>query len=144
LATTWVLAADSSRARIFTIPNRRREINEIEAFVNPEGRANIGDLRAHGTLGPAIRHEGRTWQRKIDPVEHNVEAFSKQVGDYLEDARVKHRYDQLCLIAPPEFLGLLRQRLSSEVRKLVAKEIAKDLSRLDAAAILTYVRGERP
>ena len=52
------------------------------------------------------------------------------VGDYPEKARTDHRYDELVVIAPPEFLGTLRREMGKEVEKLVAQEVSKDLSGL--------------
>ena len=67
--------------------------------------------------------------------EHETELFAKRIGDYLDRARNAHRYDRLHLIAPPKFLGQLRKELGKEVQKLVADELPKDLSWLNAREI---------
>ena len=126
MKTTWIVAADSSRARVLQVAGRER-LDEIENLVNPEGRLQDRELttdanpRLHGPGGMSAREEPSA-------VEHAVELFAKRVGDYLEKARTDHRFDELVLVAPPKFLGALRKELGNEVGKLVADELPKDLS----------------
>ena len=128
MTTTWIIAADSSRARILQVMDREARLAEVEDFVNPEGRAHERDLmedghpRFRGTSGPGSDRQETT------PTEHAVEIFAKQIGDYLDKARTAHRYDRLHLVAPPKFLGQLRKELGKEVGKLVTSELPKDLS----------------
>src|SRR2546428_13007782 len=131
----WFIAADSSRARILQVTDRSQNLAEIEDLLNPEGRVDDRELttdahaRFHGSSGPASDRE------ETSAVEHATELFAKRVGDYLDKARTAHRYDRLHLIAPPRFLGQLRKELGKEVQKLVAEELPKDLSWLDARDI---------
>ena len=90
-----------------------------------------GNPRLHGPGGLSAREEPSA-------VEHAVEKFSKRIGDYLEKARTDHRYDQLVLVAPPKFLGLMRKEFGAEVGKLVVDELDKDLSWLNAREIERY------
>jgi len=38
MTTTWIIAADSSRARILQVTDREKRLAEIEDLLNPEGR----------------------------------------------------------------------------------------------------------
>lgn len=132
MATTWIVAADASRARILQVMDREQRLSEIEDLYNPAGRLNEREItsdaepRFHGSVGPGSDREAK------GAVEHEVEMFVKRLGDYLDKARTSHRYDRLHLIAPPKFLGQLRKELGKEVGKLVVEELPKDLSWLDA------------
>ena len=136
MPTTWIVAADASRARILQVADRERLV-EVEDLLNPEGRLQDRELttdanpRLHGPGGLSAREEPSA-------VEHTVEMFSKRIGDYLEKARTDHRYDQLVLVAPPKFLGLMRKEFGAEVGKLVVDELDKDLSWLNAREIERY------
>ena len=136
MATTWIVAADSSRARVLQVAGRQR-LDEVETLVNPEGRLHDRELttdanpRLHGPGGLGAREEPIA-------VDHAVEMFSKRIGDYLEKARTDHRYDQLVLVAPPKFLGLMRKELGKEVEKLVLDEVPKDLAWFKAREIERY------
>lgn len=143
---TWIMAADSSRGRLFEIVEPERELRELEDFSNPQGRASNRELAsdANGRLsskgnGP----RGHSTGQKITPVEHETQLFSKTLARYLEKARSQRRYGKLYLIAPPEFLGLMRGNLSKEVRKVTAEEINKDLAWFDSRDLARYVQPRR-
>ena len=85
MTTTWIIAADASRARILQVAGRERLV-EVEDLVNPEGRLHPG--------GHSSDDEERT-------VDHYNELFAKRVAGYLDKARSEHRYDELVLVAPP-------------------------------------------
>ncbi|HYR36022.1 MAG TPA: host attachment protein [Burkholderiales bacterium] len=140
MTTTWIIAADSSRARILQVTDREKQLAEIEDLLNPEGRVHDRELladghpRFHGTSGPASDRQ------EMSATEHATELFAKRVAEHLDKARTAHRYDRLHLIAPPKFLGQLRKELGKEVQKLVTEELPKDLSWLDARDIARHLR----
>ncbi len=129
MTTTWIIAADSSRARILQVTDREEALAEIDDLLNPEGRVHNRELiadaqpRFHGTsAAPGSDRE------ETSATEHATELFAKRVGEYLDKARTAHKYDRLHLVAPPKFLGQLRKELGKEVQKLVTAELPKDLS----------------
>jgi len=143
MQTTWIVAADSSRARIFELHGLREPLREIEDFANPAGHAQNRELETDGLgryYGKGEQQQGHTAEPRVDPVEHETDLFSKQVSDYLDQARVEHRYDKLRLIAYPKFLGLLRQNLSKEAQRMVEEEVPKDISMMKAREIEDYVK----
>lgn len=146
MQTTWILTADSSRARIFEEIDDEHHLMEIEDFANPAGHAADLELtsdqqgRFYGKAGGGQAH---TAPPREDPVMHQNELFSKTVGEFLDQARSEHRYGKLYVIAPPKFLGLLRKNMSKEAQKLVADEIDKDISWYDRNGIEEFVRGWR-
>lgn len=145
MQTTWILTADSSRARIFEMHDRQDHLHEIEDFANAAGHANIGDLRtdARGRFyGKGEREQAHTSEPEIDPVMHETELFSKQVSEFLDKACSEHRYDKLYVIAFPKFLGLMRQNMSKQVQRLVEEEVPKDMSKFDIREIEDYVRNQ--
>ena len=147
MATTWIVAADSSRARVLQVAHPEQKLFEIEDLLNPEGRLQDREIAsdALGRWSGPDRPGGNSMQGGAGPAEHAVELFAKRIGDYLDKARTDHRYDHLCIMAPPKFLGALRQALSKEVQKLVADEIPKDLSWLSAPELERYfAKGSGP
>ena len=141
--TTWIVAADSSRARVFEIADPDRRLRPVEEFDHPEGRANNRELNSDAQ-GRYLSQGGgpgaHSATRQVSAVDHENDLFSKKLARYLDKARNEHRYDKLYLIAPPEFLGLMRENLSKEVRKITAEEINKDLSWFDARDIERHVK----
>jgi protein required for attachment to host cells len=110
----------------------------VEDLLNPEARLNDRDLtsdahpRFRGSDGPASDRQ------ETGAAEHRTDLFAKRIGSYLEKARTDNRYDRLCLVAPPKFLGALRGELSREVEKLVVDERDKDLSWFNARELERY------
>jgi protein required for attachment to host cells len=152
MATTWIVSGDSSRARILQVTGRNR-LAEIQDFLNPKGRADDRELitdahprfSGHGGVGrPAGRSTGgpASDRQETSAQEHEVELFAKQVDRFLDQARIKKRFDRLFVLAPPKFLGLIRKNLNKEVEKLVRDEIDKDLSWFDAREIDRFLKGD--
>lgn len=134
MANTWIVAADASRARVLQVAGPQRLV-EVDSLLNPEGRLSDREINtdARGRFSG-----GHTGEDDVGAVEHQVELFAKRVGDYLDKARTDHRYDELVLVAPPRFLGMIRKSLGKEVEKLVVDDLDKDLSWFNARELESY------
>ncbi len=146
MQTTWILVADSSRARIFEMRGARGNLREIDDFFNPHGRANNRELRTDGYgryYGKGEREQAHTAEPHVDAVQQETELFAKTLDQYIDKARGEHRYDQLHLIAPPKFLGLIRENLSKEAQKLVVEEIPKEVSHFEPKEIEDYLKNRK-
>ncbi|MBK1644279.1 Host attachment protein [Thiocapsa imhoffii] len=134
--STWILAADNSRARIFTATKATDPLYEIHTLAFPEGRLHEGDLttdkggRGHDSIRGAhgIDTEGAHRQE-------NAERFASLICDTLETGRNKGAFQKLYVIAAPAFLGLLRKHQSPPLKQLVAGEIDKNLTTQPPASI---------
>jgi len=126
---TWIVVADSSHARIFQVRDAKGTLEEIEDLANPLGRADNRQLASDGHgqyFGPEGR--GHTAPRVEEPVQHEVRQFARHLGHRLDQAAAQNRYQHLALVAAPRFLGLLRDSLDKQTRKLVTAELAKNVS----------------
>lgn len=127
--TTWIIVADSSHARIFQTRDGGRTLEEIEDLANPLGRADNKQVATDGGgqyFGPEGR--GHTAPRVEEPVQHEVRQFARHLGHRLDTAAAQNRYQRLALVAAPRFLGLLRDSLDRQTRKLVCAESAKNIA----------------
>jgi len=113
--TTWVVVADGSRARSFEARGLKLDLREIEDLVN-------------------VVPGGRTLSEK------DREKFANTVADYIEQGRLHKRYERLRFAVEPKFLGMLRERLSDETRRMIFEEINEDLSALDAREIQAHLQ----
>ena len=138
MATTWIVAANASRARILQVLDREQRLEEVDDLLNPEARLSERELTsdAHPRRRPAGQPGND--REETGAAEHRTDLFAKRIGGYLEKARTDNRYDRLCLVAPPKFLGALRGELSKEVEKLVVDERDKDLSWFNARELERY------
>lgn len=147
MAKTWIVVADASRTRIFEVLDRDETLQELEDLVNPAGRQGERDLRTDNRgrfYGRGEQLQGHTAMPNTDPMTHENQLFAKTVTQHLERGRTENRYDRLCLIAAPKFLGLLRENLSKDAKNLVYEELDKDISWFDGRKVQQYVREKLP
>ena len=145
MATLWCLVADASRARLFELVHPGHGIREIETVLNPEGRAQNRELDTDGSgrfYGKGERQQGHTAPAQVSAVDHDVELFAKSLVARIEKGRTDARYDRLCLVAAPRFLGMLRGHLGKDAERLVELAIDKDLSRAPEAEVERALRDQ--
>jgi protein required for attachment to host cells len=131
-ATTWIVVADSSAARIFAAEQPTGPISELESMTHPEGRMLARELtsdlpgRAFDSAGQG-RH---IMESEVGPRQQAVIDFSQFLAKRLEKARVQRELERLVLVAPPDFLGLMRRALGTELQRLVVLELDRNLVKL--------------
>ncbi|MBI5136251.1 MAG: host attachment protein [Nitrospirae bacterium] len=140
MGVTWVLVADSSRARIFS-KNGRGPLKEEAGFIHPEGRLHEQELTSDlpGSASGHIGGERHGVGQRVPPKRHEAITFSKQVTNHLETARAQGQFHKLMVVAPPAFLGMLREQFSHALAHLVSQEINKNLVQLDADILMQHL-----
>jgi len=135
---TRVIVADNARARIFTSHSVINRLEELAGFVHPEARLSnqelVGDgagrsVDQHGSLEPASSAR-----------ENEAQGFARLLARHLKDLHNQQHFEQLILVAPPRFLGLLRKELSSPLDKLVTRTIDKDLTNASVEQLIDYIK----
>ena len=130
--TTWILIADAATARVIATSGKAGDlamVDDIELQGHPlPGRDLAADRpgRAFDRAGDG-RHG---MEPRTDPRSVERERFAREIADVLEKAVVGQRYDRLVLVAPPTFMGLLRETLPSSVATKVGAELTKDLTKV--------------
>lgn len=137
MSPMWVVVADNARARLLVKEPGKNVLVEMEDLVHPEARKHERDRltdkpgRAYDR-GGAGRH---AMDNKLSAGEQDAVTFANLIADKLEHARTQHEYQQLVLVSPPEFLGMLRKKLTDQCSKLVTKSIDKDLTLAEISRI---------
>lgn len=110
---TWVVVADGGGARIFRTDAEMLEITRIE---------QLGNDHSAGTH--RHREQGGT-----DSAHHAAEKkFAHELAQKLTQYANQHRFRDLVLVAPPHFLGDLRNDLPKSVAAHVTASLPKDLA----------------
>ena len=124
---TWVVITDAARARLFDITGQGG-IAEIACFNNTAGRKpdRGPNDRPPRTLDSRSAHR-HAIQPHTTPREKAEQQFARAVADELENGAERQQYDHLILVAPPHFLGALREELPEALRKRVIGDIPSDL-----------------
>lgn len=125
----WALIANSSYAKILEIKGCGKEVHLIEDIPFPEGRLKGKEITNErpGRAFDSQGHSRHAMSSRVDPHEHEVEVFAKQLGSHLHKAHSENRFEELALIAPPHFLGQINLHLSDSVKNCIVKEVGKDL-----------------
>lgn len=131
---TWTLIADRSRALIYQT-NGNSTPKLVEDVDHPEGRLKDGSINAD--------RPGRTKDRKgagkhafgkeFGPSKMVAIQFAKELAANLEKAANRGDFEDLVLVAPPSFLGLIRDELGTSSSRRLAASIRKDLVTQSAA-----------
>ncbi|HSH06994.1 MAG TPA: host attachment protein [Burkholderiales bacterium] len=128
---TWIVVANSSRARLFERHAAGGELALVREFEHPESRAKGGDL-VSDRPGHTATDQGRRTALDPDTEPKRVaqEQFARELGHTLEQGRVQNRYGGLVLVASAPFLGILRGQLSAGVKTQLREAIDKDYTAL--------------
>lgn len=139
MAETWVVVADSGRARFFE-GDARRGLKELDVLVAPDLRLREQALASDrpgriDTQAGGVHSMGRQESVK----NHERESFARRVAARIEDARRAGVLDRVTLIAAPRFLGQLRAQLTDQSAALVTCTIDKDLTALAPARLVDHL-----
>jgi protein required for attachment to host cells len=138
----WVVVAESSRARIFSVESRTSPLKEVDDMVNVASRAHAQELvsdvqgRTFDSNGQGGRH---AMEPRIEPKKLEVSHFAHDVSERLENARRVGDYNDLVLISSPGFLGMLKQSLGNVTQKHISKTINKNLIHKSESEIRDYL-----
>jgi protein required for attachment to host cells len=132
-----VVVADSSRSRVFQADNPTAPLREREDLLNPEARLLEGELSADagGRIGRQVREGGHSAFGGGTVKWHRAEEFAAAVSRRVEQALHQTGSQRLYLLAEPEFLGLLRQRMPSSLRQRISFALSRSLTRESASRI---------
>ena len=139
--STWIVSANAGRARIFAQPRPVDNLEEINAMVSPSAREREGEIEtdqlgqrsaAKSKHNVGMATTSSDYQPNQTPAQHEAELFARDVAHFLKQAQNQGRFKNLCLVASPEFLGVLRKQLDGNLEKAVSVEINKDLTNASA------------
>jgi len=133
--TVWVLVCDASRGRLFEVRDQDPNWVTVDTFDHAESRSKTSDLVGdhlgqrssegssvhHGALAPAS-----------SPKETQKAHFGLSLATMLDQAVRSRRFTRWVLVAPPHFVGVLKNMLTPEVTKHLLTTVGKDLTHLGA------------
>ena len=154
MSATWIVAANASRARIFSQANASAPLEEVNDMVNASARLRMLETTASDKRGPAsatrsIHNVGGATPNKLyeppqTPDKHEAELFARDIVGYLQQAHREGRFRQLSLVASPQFLGMLRSLLDKELEFAVTMEINKDYTHSDGEQLRAQIQAHGP
>jgi len=146
---TWIVSANASRARIFAQAASSANLEEVEDMINSGARLRTAESESD-RIGPTSAsksmHNGggatpnKAYEPHQTPVEHQTELFARNIAEFLLKGQQQGRYRKLCMVASPQFLGVLRQQLNANVASAVSLEINKDYTQASPAELQAHIK----
>ena len=138
---TWIVSANAGRARFFSQARPVDALEEVGDMVSPTAREREGEIEtdqlgqlsasnSRHSVGQPTQPSG--YQPHQTPAQHQAELFARDVAGFLKQAQNERRFSRLCLVASPEFLGVLRKQLDNSLGAAVSLEINKDYTQASA------------
>ena len=139
MTTTRVIVANDAGARAFEHRGPGKPLIQLSEVAFEDGRRHAGELEEGGRgfgRGGQSRHGYEPHQ---DSRQHAVAHFARVLAQDL--ARDFHlgAFQQLVLVAPPRFLGLLRDALDGKLTRALIGTVAKDLPRCSARDLSAHL-----
>ncbi|HET7315384.1 host attachment protein [Salinisphaera sp.] len=127
MAKQWIVVADAAAARLFSRENAG-SLARVEAFYHDQSRKHEGDLRTggKGEVEDSAAHGRHQADPQTRTSEKHEDIFAKQVAARLKSGLNDNAFDELVLVAAPQFLGRLRDHLDSPLSRHVVATIDKD------------------
>ena len=136
MSKTWVIVAESSRAKIFEQEKRNAPLVEIQGLTHTPSRLHQKELTSDLPARTSGRHN---LLQQTSSKENASNEFARSIRNHLDSARNKGMFNKLIIMSPPNFLGRLRKQLGSNVIKCVISEIDKNLVRHSTLEIQAHL-----
>ena len=148
MATTWILVSDAARARLFETSGKGTPLTEVACYANPDLRGLPSKDSPERQHLPRTHESASQVRHAIEPHTTRREKSTHQFADllvrHLSEGRSHARYDRLFLVAPPHFLGALRESLGDPDEAHLAGELANDLVGQSAPELFKRLHKEYP
>lgn len=125
----WILVANSSFAQIYEVQGPAKNIHQVHSIDNPDGRKKGSEVysdrptRNFQSIGPARN----AVVNEFDYHTHVMDVFAHKICELLKKGEDDHSFNELAIIAPSEFIGMLNTVMHPQLRKAVSTEVKKDL-----------------
>lgn len=125
----WVLVADSEKAlfleNIGDAEYPHLEVRRKEEQDNPPTREQAANRRGRFNDGPSVQ---RSAVEDTDWHELAKDRFADDLADILYKQAYRAKFDSIVIVAAPQVLGALRQKVHKEVDDKIAAEVDKNLT----------------
>jgi len=137
---TGILACSATDARFWRATARFGPWSLIDSMHHPAGAAREQDIAADrpGRAFDSFGKGRHAMSAAESGREHEIRRFAKDVAELVNSKIASGDLAHLVLIAPPRFLGYLRQDLSDMASRAVRVAAPKNLTHLEADEIKRY------
>ena len=138
MANTWVIVADSNRARIFSAASVLAPWTEEKDLISSADKSRDYSDQPGRSFNRQGGHR-HAMEKEVTPAKEGLVRFAKSIAQVVENGRTKAGLKELVLIAAPEVLGVLRAELNPASAHLVTRELSKNLAQLTSEEIRAHL-----
>jgi protein required for attachment to host cells len=148
-ATTWILVTHRTGAKLIESTGANKPLEFPREFAFPEGKVTGSETyrdqpgrsfdsssQSHG--GHGTSHPRHSLSSEVTHRDLAARKFAGILATMLEKGRETHLFAKLVLVSEPQFMGILKNALSPQVKKLITRELEKDLEEMP-----NHLLGER-
>ncbi|MAB15057.1 MAG: Host attachment protein [Parvibaculum sp.] len=141
----WILVANGHSGKTYESAKRNEGLREALPYElhmpNPPSGKKGNDDRP-GRVHESADVSRHAMEPHSDPEKLAKESFARHVATLLGEEAQKGKFDELVVVASPEFLGDLRDELHGEIRKKIVGEVDKDLTHMKPKELRERVSAE--
>ncbi len=141
---SWLLVANGSEANIFHYLAEGKVLEEVGGLGNGTRRYKDEDLVTDrpGTMsgGGNNIYGQSSLTPEQSPTDRAKQDFARAIVDELDEARRADKLHSVDIIASPQMLGLLRDSMDSNLKKIVDRTVAKDGSEKNHEELLKMIK----
>jgi len=142
MTRTWILVSNGSHAKFFLHSGCGNRLQILAEHRHDNSRLKGTELVSDGPgrAQQSFAHGARpALDGKSSAKEQELQQFARELAQTLREGRVKMDYDDFVLVAPPTFLGLLREALDEPTAKLQRATINKDYVQADPTELSRHL-----
>ena len=138
----YILVANSNHAKFYEKKRNQDVLFPLKEFNCDECKLHDSDLVSDKPGRVANQSSKRTkgLTPPTGPHQKALNHFVLQIVNFLEAARKESKIEGIVIVAPPQFLGQLKQKFSPQTMKLITQSIHKDYSSKKEVFIREAVR----
>ncbi len=140
MTTTWILVANASSANLYMNNGPKRGLEKLREYEHGASREKASDLVSDrpGHNRSAGNGHG-SYVPPTDPKQNEAQQFALKLARELEQGRTGNEFQRLILIAPPQFMGLIKNNASQALMGMMSDHFEKDYTKLDERALAGHL-----
>ena len=123
----WVVVANRSEMKIY-LAESVNILKQIDSLSHSEGQQTTRQLVADKQGSHRGSFGTDTMEEKTPTKKKEALLFAHQIALKLEHGVQHEHVERLYIIASPKFMGELRQTLKPHIKKMIEKEVDKDMT----------------
>ena len=140
MTTTWILVANASSANLYMNNGPKKGLEKISEYEHAASREKASDLVSDrpGHFKSAGNGHG-AYVPPSDPKQNEAQQFASKLTRDLEQGRTSNAFQRLILVAPPQFMGLIKNSASQALMGMMTDHFEKDYTKVDEKTLADHL-----